>query len=550
MPKSYQIDIMNYVLDSVHGPIGLTMVENEIERLPIFKRLQDIAQLGLVKRIFPCAVHSRYVHSLGVMFVADKMALQLHLNDNERQLLRLAALLHDIGHYPLSHDLEATYSDFYSDAHKECQIEEPRAYKVIRSLKKDDEDISIELDGHETKKYHHETIGAIIVRNNSRIKEKIADYFVKDNDWFGELEATDIDLATNDVLDDIACIITGNARHKSRFFSNSYSIMVQLIHSEMDADNIDYLLRDAAFSGTTYGIMDMSLLIDCMTTQTLSFCMQNPMNYQYEDISYTIVGIKPKGIGYVDQFMINRYLAYTQVIYHKYTSILSAMLQCAVMWLLDSGTITDYSDPRDMAEKADSNDLFLTFNDSLIISEIGKVDTDKCPTVVKKCIEYLREYMAFSISDSPNEKENDKTFTAVDANDAYKSIVLSENLYSEIKKLDEEIRDLNRSNIGQRNRKWQLEDRPQELILKSMLLHIDSRQITKQMPKDKYELLLRVNNRTDKEKRDKYDFDRLMNGIPIIIGDAKRPELIIDSPASVLHRISTQKCIRIRKYKV
>ena len=157
MIKEYKVKFVNYILDSVHGPIGLTGVEDAIERLPIFKRLQDISQLGLVKRIFPCALHSRYVHSLGVMFVADKMALQLHLNDTERQLLRLAALLHDIGHYPLSHDMEATYSEYYSAAHRECCIESPTAYNIIKNLQKNEEEVSIELDGHETKKYHHET---------------------------------------------------------------------------------------------------------------------------------------------------------------------------------------------------------------------------------------------------------------------------------------------------------------------------------------------------------------------------------------------------------
>ena len=105
-----EISFVNFILDTVHGPIGLTALEDKIERLPIFKRLQDISQLGLVKRIFPGALHNRYIHSLGVMYTIDQMALHLGVfNSAERQLLRLAGMLHDLGHYPLSHDLEQVY---------------------------------------------------------------------------------------------------------------------------------------------------------------------------------------------------------------------------------------------------------------------------------------------------------------------------------------------------------------------------------------------------------------------------------------------------------
>jgi len=52
MAVTKEIVFENYVLDNVHGFIGLTFMEDKIERLPVFKRLQDISQLGLVKRIF------------------------------------------------------------------------------------------------------------------------------------------------------------------------------------------------------------------------------------------------------------------------------------------------------------------------------------------------------------------------------------------------------------------------------------------------------------------------------------------------------------------
>ena len=99
----YKLNFTDKILDNVHGFIEYTDVEREIIELPVFKRLQSIKQLSLTNWIFPGAEHTRFIHSLGVMHIADQMAIQLRYTDEERQLVRLAGLLHDLGHYPLSH---------------------------------------------------------------------------------------------------------------------------------------------------------------------------------------------------------------------------------------------------------------------------------------------------------------------------------------------------------------------------------------------------------------------------------------------------------------
>ena len=78
--NSYRIQIKDHILDNIYGQIGLTEVEKYIERLPIFKRLHNISQLGLVKLIFPCALHTRYTHSIGVMHIAGEMAMRINSN--------------------------------------------------------------------------------------------------------------------------------------------------------------------------------------------------------------------------------------------------------------------------------------------------------------------------------------------------------------------------------------------------------------------------------------------------------------------------------------
>ena len=110
--RGYALTIADHILDSQYGQIGLTEVEKKIERLPIFKRLHNVSQLGLVNWIFPCALHTRYTHSLGVMHVAGQMAQHINANvkstffdESDIQIVRLAGMLHDIGHYPMSHRL-------------------------------------------------------------------------------------------------------------------------------------------------------------------------------------------------------------------------------------------------------------------------------------------------------------------------------------------------------------------------------------------------------------------------------------------------------------
>ena len=75
--KHYKIEFVDRILDPVHGFIDVTQVEKEIIELPIFKRMQSLKQLSLTNWVFPGAEHTRYMHSLGVMHIADLMAKNL-----------------------------------------------------------------------------------------------------------------------------------------------------------------------------------------------------------------------------------------------------------------------------------------------------------------------------------------------------------------------------------------------------------------------------------------------------------------------------------------
>jgi hypothetical protein len=83
-----------------------------------FQRLRRIKQLGFVDYVYPCAQHSRFSHSLGSYFLANKVIQHLNsssnkklIKDNVRKLILTAALLHDVGHGPFSHIFESVLKD-------------------------------------------------------------------------------------------------------------------------------------------------------------------------------------------------------------------------------------------------------------------------------------------------------------------------------------------------------------------------------------------------------------------------------------------------------
>ncbi|MFA6472995.1 MAG: HD domain-containing protein, partial [Candidatus Latescibacterota bacterium] len=91
------------IRDPIHDFISLDSKEADIVNTPIFQRLRGIRQLAFAYLVYPGALHTRFEHSLGVCHVAGSIADNLNLDKEEKRIIRLAALLHDIGHGPFSH---------------------------------------------------------------------------------------------------------------------------------------------------------------------------------------------------------------------------------------------------------------------------------------------------------------------------------------------------------------------------------------------------------------------------------------------------------------
>ena len=104
------------VRDSLYDLIPLGRREERLISTSAFLRLQKVKQLGFVYRVWPGATHTRYEHSLGCYHLAVRALRSLlqrgsdgglvGVDESSIQTLVVAALLHDIGHYPFSHTIE------------------------------------------------------------------------------------------------------------------------------------------------------------------------------------------------------------------------------------------------------------------------------------------------------------------------------------------------------------------------------------------------------------------------------------------------------------
>jgi HD superfamily phosphohydrolase len=126
MGKNSSINKLKIINDPVYGfiKIPFDLVYDLIEH-PLFQRLRRIRQLGLTHFVYPGAMHTRFQHAIGAMYLMgqaiDVIRSKGHsISDEEASAVTTAILLHDIGHGPFSHSLE--YSLFSNTPHEEVSL--------------------------------------------------------------------------------------------------------------------------------------------------------------------------------------------------------------------------------------------------------------------------------------------------------------------------------------------------------------------------------------------------------------------------------------------
>jgi uncharacterized protein len=266
----------------IHGFITLNSWEKEIISQPAFQRLRRIRQLAWTDQVYPGAMHTRFEHSLGVMHTATLLysairsassdVLQEELGYKEEglnrdlQLVRLAALLHDVGHAPFSHASE----DLFPEREK-------------------------------GKRYKHENYSAAIVR--TELRSAIEDHVLNVTNYGFTAE-------------DIAALLEGSTGAKQRLFWRD------LIDGQMDADRMDYLLRDSFHAGVQYGKYDINRLVN--TVRAIPGTRGRSPR----------LGISEGGWHAAEGLVLARYFMFTQVYFHKTRVAYDVHLKGALQELL------------------------------------------------------------------------------------------------------------------------------------------------------------------------------------------------------------------------
>lgn len=366
-----RLKTVKYINDPVYGSIPITQIELELINLPIFQRLRGLRQLGRVNYVFPGAEHSRFVHSLGVLYIMGLMADHLFrhelLEEDDVVKMRVAALLHDIGHYPLSHVGETAYGYCLNNKTADGILEpaqngqsdkKPELYDLVSS--------------HNAGDAHHELLGKYIVTHNKDIKNVLNKYGLDPNE--------------------IAEIFTGQIGSKNMVYS-------QLLHSSLDADRLDYLLRDSYQTGVKYGLIDLQYLIRLLYVAEGSGELNNNK----------VLVCNKKGQHVVEHFLMSRYFHYSQVIHHKTNGSFEGLVRAMYIKLL-RGKGFMYNSFDEICDDI-NNDEFIMFNDAsleIAFREFYNItDDDEYKILYNMYIKRKRPKIVFEIKGLyENEEDN------------------------------------------------------------------------------------------------------------------------------------------------
>lgn len=188
------------IKDPVHGYVYVSKTEKDIIDSFPMQRLHRLRQLAGAEYVYPGANHTRFEHSIGTMYLAQRLVenskLSQYLSKEETEIVRFAALLHDVGHGPFSHVFEHLLEKFLDKTHEEI------TFWIIEKSEVND---LLEKSGYDT---------AIVAK-----------------------------------------LAVGSLHRKGKTF------MDQIIQSAVDVDKLDFIVRDTYHTGAEYGNVDIFRLI-------------------------------------------------------------------------------------------------------------------------------------------------------------------------------------------------------------------------------------------------------------------------------------------------
>ena len=116
-----QKDLWGFIKDPIYGYIRLTETETRVLDTGPVQRLRRIRQLSGAEYAYPAATHTRFEHVLGTMYLAGVVTenLPVKLSEGEKKAVKVAALLHDVGHAPFSHLFEPMLQRYVGKTHED-----------------------------------------------------------------------------------------------------------------------------------------------------------------------------------------------------------------------------------------------------------------------------------------------------------------------------------------------------------------------------------------------------------------------------------------------
>lgn len=272
--------------DPIHGFIGLSDIEAKIIDSETYQRLRRIKQLSGGHFVYPTAEHTRFAHCIGAMYVAgltaQRLFKQLKMGDDVLQEVRIAGLLHDVGHGPFSHVFEESLLESRGWNH-----EDVTEWIILES----------EL--------------AEILEDNGVSKKRIAD------------------------------LVRGRRKTKKD------AVVSGIVAGQVDADKMDYLIRDSFYCGVNYGLIDLHRLIN-----SLEFTKDYNMQF---DIAAR---------GALEAFLVARYEMFLNVYYHKTVRSVEVMLVKLINAADSVLSLTSFKTPEE----------FLELDDMSLVSKVRRID--------------------------------------------------------------------------------------------------------------------------------------------------------------------------------
>jgi HD superfamily phosphohydrolase len=298
--------------DPVWGTIELFPWEIVLLDSPLMQRLRGVRQLGLAHFVYPSACHDRLEHARGVVEAADRMLQRLHRNaqhrrtfghdmgvpsvqDEDRYIIRLAALLHDSGHGPFSHAIEPLIEQRYRKEFKALQRVAAEDFSGVGEVSVS-EAIAVLM-------VLSPSFGAVLNHNGFSLPYK-----------------------TNAAVRIAARIVGSRTQIHSTFLSG-------IVSGPIDADKLDYMARDAHHAGLPLKL-DTDRLISKLEILVLTEANCPPKETALLDRIRTVegkrvyqMGISISGIAAYEQMIAARLLLYDKVYFHQKVRCADAMAQ-------------------------------------------------------------------------------------------------------------------------------------------------------------------------------------------------------------------------------